>query len=130
MSIELKKLCNEIQNQIDKIKSRHSSTQFKLEFDPTKISLHVTFEKMNKLGDWFVCTVHEKRFPLNNEIIGITIDYYDSNNYLHYFIRRSDGDHEYLTVVKILANIFEEFRSGELFVRGSRYHIQHTSDSD
>ena len=130
MSIELQNLCNEIRRQIDNIQSRHPTTQFKLDYDGTKISLHVIFEKMNKLGDWFVCTVHEKRFPLNNEIIGITIDYYDSNNYLHYFIRKSDGDHEYLTVVKILANIFEEFRSGELFVRVSRYHIQHTSDSD
>jgi hypothetical protein len=74
--------------------------------------------------------VQEKRFPLNNEIIGITIEYFDSNNYLHYFIRNTSSEHDYNTAVILLATIFEEFQSGELCLRHSRFHIQYTSDQD
>jgi hypothetical protein len=130
MQNRLEELNTSIKIQLDKVAGRYPTTQFIQKYDGSQITLHVIFDKVNQLGDWFVCTVQEKRFPLNNEIIGITIDYFDSNNYVHYFLEDMKNEFDYLKTIKMLAIIMGEFRAGELFLRGSKFHIQYTSDQN
>jgi len=126
MQTHLEELNRKIEAQLDRLSEKYLQSRFIHKFDGETITLHVIFDKVNQLGNWFVCTINEKRFPLSSEIIGITIDYFDSNNYLHYFIRNSDDEHDSNSAMKLLATIFEEFQTGDLCIRYSRFHIQHT----
>ena len=77
MQTHLEELNRKIEAQLDRLSEKYLQSRFIHKFDGETITLHVIFDKVNQLGNWFVCTINEKRFPLSSEIIGITIDYFD-----------------------------------------------------
>jgi hypothetical protein len=130
MSINLKNLADSIQAHINNNNPTTNNVKLKFKFDGTFINIHATHDKFNNLGNWFACCVYEKKLPFSEEIIGIGIDYFDANNYVHHFINYTKSEHNYNKTLKILAIILQEFKKQKLFLTSSRFHVQHTSAHD
>lgn len=126
MSDNLSYLAEQIKAQTQRISEQTKSVQFDLEFSDSAITLKATFDTVNKLGIWFSCSVYEKRLTLSNEIIGTVVEYFDSNNYIHYFL---NGNNRNEKALKLLAIIYQEFKKGEMgiLVAESKFHISHIS---
>lgn len=126
MSDNLSYLAERIQAHTQRISEEKKSVRFDLDFADSAIALKATFDTVDKLGSWFSCCIYEKELPLSNEILGTVVEYFDSKNYIYYFLNGSNRNDKAL---KLLAIIYQEFKKGELevLVAESKFHIRYIS---